>query len=180
MSSEKENIILRPATPADAPSIAHLGSNVFSSTFGYSMPANDLKAYLTTSYSTLSVSSDISNRDISVVVAHPASQPSLVVGFAYLTRGTTDPCLAGFPSQVELQRLYVRQDWHGRGVGKLLMRKMQELARREHFETLWLGVWEENLVAQKVYEGFGFGKVGFHDFVMGSCVQTDWILVKKL
>ena len=40
--------------------------------------------------------------------------------------------------------------------------------------------WEENFKAQKVYERMGFRKVGQHDFKMGNCVQTDWILTKRL
>jgi len=45
---------------------------------------------------------------------------------------------------------------------------------------VWLGVWEENLKAQRAYERFGFGRAGEHDFVCGECVQTDWILMKRL
>jgi len=81
---------------------------------------------------------------------------------------------------VELQRLYVSPDFHGGGVGRLLVESVEKIAREEGFVTLWLGVWEENFKAQKVYERMGFGKVGSHDFVMGSCVQTDWILTKRL
>lgn len=72
------------------------------------------------------------------------------------------------------------QDFHGVGVGRLLVEKVEGIARDEGFVTLWLGVWEENFKAQKVYKKMGFMKVGSHDFVMGSCVQTDWILSKRL
>jgi diamine N-acetyltransferase len=34
--------------------------------------------------------------------------------------------------------------------------------------------------AQAVYRKFGFEKVGEHDFVMGVCVQTDWIMCRSL
>ena len=60
------------------------------------------------------------------------------------------------------------------------MEKVEEMAQKEGWKTMWLGVWEENLKAQSVYAKMGFRKVGMHDFVMGSCVQTDWILVKRL
>jgi hypothetical protein len=35
-------------------------------------------------------------------------------------------------------------------------------------------------VAQGIYKALGFEKVGTHDFVMGKCVQTDWIMMKRL
>jgi RimJ/RimL family protein N-acetyltransferase len=54
------------------------------------------------------------------------------------------------------------------------------MARKMGFKTIWLGVWEENFRAHKVYERFGFRKIGYHDFKIGDCVQTDWIMSKRL
>lgn len=81
---------------------------------------------------------------------------------------------------IELQRLYVTQEYHGAGVGRALIDRVEEIARGEGYKTLWLGVWEENFKAQNVYAKMGFRKVGEHDFKMGNCVQTDWILSKRL
>ena len=175
----KAKVTLRPATLIDAPQIAALGSHIFATCFGYSLPPADLQAYLESAYSISSLSSDISNPSMTVIVAEDPSSGT-VVGFSQLTRGTTEPCLAGIENLVELQRLYVSPDFHGGGVGRLLVEAVESVAREEGFETLWLGVWEENFKAQKVYERMGFEKVGSHDFVMGSCVQTDWILTKRL
>jgi ribosomal protein S18 acetylase RimI-like enzyme len=177
-SKQKPQVTLRPALPKDAPQIAALGSHVFSTSFGYSMPPSDLQAYLSTAYSLPSVTADISNPLITILVALSAS--SDIVGFTQLTRGTYEPCLEGCEKPVELQRLYVSPDFHGGGVGRLLVEAIERVAREEGFVTLWLGVWEENFRAQGVYERLGFRKVGSHDFVMGSCVQTDWILTKRL
>jgi ribosomal protein S18 acetylase RimI-like enzyme len=176
----KPQVTLRPAHLKDAPQIAALGSSVFSTSFGYSMPAADLQVYLESAYSTSSISRDLSNPSVTTVVACPASSQESVVGFTQLTRGTSEPCLEGCEKPVELQRLYVSPDFHGGGVGRMLVEEIEKVAREEGFVTLWLGVWEENFKAQKVYERMGFKKVGSHDFVMGSCVQTDWILTKRL
>ncbi|PMD61364.1 acyl-CoA N-acyltransferase [Hyaloscypha bicolor E] len=176
----KPQVTLRPALPKDAPQIAALGSSVFSTSFGYSMPAADLQAYLESAYSIPSLSRDLSNPSVTTIVACPTSAPDTVIGFAQLTRGTSEPCLEGCEQPVELQRLYVSPDFHGGGVGGMLVEEIEKVAREEGFVTLWLGVWEENFRAQRVYERMGFKKVGSHDFVMGSCVQTDWILTKRL
>lgn len=48
------------------------------------------------------------------------------------------------------------------------------------FEIMWLGVWEENFNAQRVYEKLGYRRVGKHDFVIGGDVQTDFIMIKQL
>ncbi|KAH7319308.1 acyl-CoA N-acyltransferase [Rhexocercosporidium sp. MPI-PUGE-AT-0058] len=177
-SPVRRRFTIRPAKPNDAEAISSLGSRVITSSFGHSLSSADLGAYLNLAYSTLAITSDISNPNIDTIVATDSHDH--VVGFSQLTRGTTEPCLAGVGKTVELQRLYVSEDCHGAGIGKKLVNRIEEMAREQGFETLWLGVWEENFKAQKVYERLGFGKIGVHDFKLGECVQTDWILSKKL
>ncbi|KAH7391393.1 acyl-CoA N-acyltransferase [Cadophora sp. MPI-SDFR-AT-0126] len=169
---------IRAAEPKDVEAIAALGSRVFSNSFGYSLSAVDLEAYLKSSYSHSAIASDLSNPNMDTIVATDANDH--VVGFSQLTRGTTEPCLAGVEKTVELQRLYVSEDCHGAGIGKKLANRIEEMAKEQGFLTMWLGVWEENFKAQKVYQKLGYVKVGSHDFKMGDCIQTDWILIKKL
>ena len=66
------------------------------------------------------------------------------------------------------------------GVARGLVDEAERIAREEGYETLWLGVWEENVKAHRVYERFGFGRVGEHGFLMGTCLQMDWIMCKPL
>lgn len=106
--------------------------------------------------------------------------PYPVVGFAQLNRTSTEPCIADSPKPVELQRLYVDTSFHGGGVGKLLIGGIEAIAKEEGYETLWLGVWEENFKAYGFYQRFGLVKCGFHDFKMGECVQRDWIMKKAI
>jgi len=177
-SPTKRDVNIRAAEANDVEAIAALGAEVFTSSFGYSLPASDLQEYLVSAYSPLSVASDLSNPNIDTIVA--CDDADRVVGFSQMTRGTIEDCLEGSENPVELQRLYVAQDYHGRGVGKKLIEKVEEMARDGGFVTLWLGVWEENFKAHKVYERMGFTKVGHHDFKMGTCVQRDWVLTKKI
>ena len=81
---------------------------------------------------------------------------------------------------MELQRLYVSRDAQGLGVGKTLMSSIETKAREMGYQYMWLGVWEGNFIAQRVYESMGFERVGEHEFRMGRCIQTDWIMVKEL
>lgn len=54
------------------------------------------------------------------------------------------------------------------------------MAREQGFSHIWLGVWEENFTAQKVYQKLGYVMAGDHDFTIGEVVQTDHIMVKSL
>ncbi|KIX98674.1 uncharacterized protein Z520_05975 [Fonsecaea multimorphosa CBS 102226] len=191
----KPTITIRPATLADAPAIARLGSTVFSTAFGFSIPTNDLNAYLTEAYSVETIEEYIrcATKHILVACSNNSSisnAPTVdgdadcgqeeIIGFAQLSEGTSEPCISDIKSVVELQRLYVSTRFHGNGVGKLLASQIECIARRLGYKRLWLGVWEGNFRAQKIYEGWGFVKVGDREFKMGKCIQIGWIMLKDL
>lgn len=169
---------LRKATLEDTTAIANLGSYVYTLTFGHSVSPEDLSAYLDEAYSREATAKEITNPDKDLIVA--TDNQDQIIGFALLTRGTTESCLEGLHKTIELQRLYVHPKAHGGGVGKLLANCVEAMARRQGSEHLWLGVWEENVKAIKVYEKLGFKRVGSHNFRTGQVVQTDLIMLKRL
>jgi ribosomal protein S18 acetylase RimI-like enzyme len=210
--SRDSSFTIRRATVEDASAIAKLGGTVFATTFGFSIPPNDLQAFLDDAYTTEAIEEDIRSPRIHIFVACSKpnnDRPSLslsssqssevfsaasnssdgddasttegeIVGFAQLTEGTTEPCLSHITGAVELQRLYVSTQHHGQGIGQRLAREIESLARTLAYKALWLGVWEGNFKAQRVYEALGYSKIGDHEFKMGKCIQMDWIMCKDL
>ncbi|KAF2439265.1 acyl-CoA N-acyltransferase [Karstenula rhodostoma CBS 690.94] len=169
---------ITPATHADAPSIAAIGSATFTTSFAHSMPEKDLQAYLLTSYAPSVIHAELSDtRENSFYVACLAD--GAVAGFLQVKHRTSDPCLPPELKLVEIHRVYVATEHHGRGIGGKLLEHALEVVRRDgESQGAWLGVWEENLRAQKFYAGFGFAeKVGRHAFTMGECVQWDEIVL---
>lgn len=169
---------LREATLQDAAGVAHLGATVFSTTFGHSVTPQQLCTFLDESYSIPATERDISNPNKTMVVA--VTDSAQVLGFALLTRGSSEPCVEGVEDKIELQRLYVDLDQHGKGVGKRLVNEVEDIARKEGFKNMWLGVWEENTKAESIYAKLGYEVVGTHDFDIGGDIQTDRIMLKKL
>lgn len=170
---------LRKARHEDARAISTLGTSVFAATFGHSCSPEQLQKYLDEEYSDESVARDLANpkKDTTVVVTEEGDE---VVGFVMLTMGTTEPCIEKLADIVELQRLYVDSRFHGHGLGGRLVRAVEDGAKERGFQHLWLGVWEENHKAQKVYEKLGFRVVGSHAFDLGGDLQNDYIMLKEL
>lgn len=82
---------------------------------------------------------------------------------------------------LELKRLYVLKEFHGKGVAQTLIDFYFEFAQQHHYEMAWLGVWEFNFRAQKFYQKYGFEDTGEkHPFPIGSTPQTDIWYRKKL
>jgi diamine N-acetyltransferase len=44
---------------------------------------------------------------------------------------------------LEIERIYVLNEFHGRKVGHLLYEMAMQIARRKNTDYVWLGVWEK-------------------------------------
>ncbi|KAM0188036.1 hypothetical protein ACHAPA_009729 [Fusarium lateritium] len=177
-SNSQKPVDISFAKLADAGRLAALGGHIFSTTFGYSVEPHELAAFLEESYTEAAIIKDINDQNKDVIIA--TNDEGDLLGFAYLTRGSSEPCVEGLEKTVELQRIYVHPASHGTGVGKVLEKTIETMAREQGFKNLWLGVWEENPRAMRAYEKWGYKQVGDHDFTIGSVVQTDHIMVKTL
>ncbi|RYO82074.1 hypothetical protein DL764_009664 [Monosporascus ibericus] len=173
------------ASPADARVMAALGAKMFTESFGYSIPPDDLAAFLESTYTAAALEAQLRNPRISTWAAKDAEGGTLL-GFVQLVRGKTNECLEESRTDLDpnglahLHRLYFDSRAHGGGIGSRLVAVAEERARAEGFAKIWLTVWEENERAQRLYERLGFAKVGKTDFVMGQCVQRDWVAIKDL
>lgn len=178
VTNAKSPITTREARLEDAAHVAHLGAHVFAVTYGHSVAAHELQAYLDESYSIEATAKDIADPNKDMILA--VDPEGVIVGFALLTRGSKEACIAHLDSYVELQRLYVSPTYQGYGVGKILASQVESMAREQGFRNMWLGVWEENHKAQKVYEKLGYKLVGDREFVVGGVVQVGLIMLKEL
>lgn len=81
---------------------------------------------------------------------------------------------------LEIERIYLRRAFQGRGLGRVLLEKGLDIARQRGKRYAWLGVWEKNTQAIGFYERMGFVKAGTHDFFMGGERQTDFVMRREL
>ena len=81
---------------------------------------------------------------------------------------------------LEIERIYVRQQFQGNGYGRELIEFALERARLLKKQYAWLGVWEKNAAAIAFYERMGFQEVGKHTFRMGDELQSDYIMKKEI
>ena len=81
---------------------------------------------------------------------------------------------------VEIQRIYVRQAFLGKEVGKILLDHALSVARSMGALYVWLAVWEKNPRAIRFYEKNGFEAFGSHLFRLGEEDQTDIMMKRRL
>jgi ribosomal protein S18 acetylase RimI-like enzyme len=167
---------LRPGTPADAAALAALGQATFAHTFGHTYRPADLAAFLAGAYSVAWHEALLADRTRATWVADSGGE---LIGF-----GIAGACKLPVPSLEpragEIQRLYLRGDWQGRGIGsRLLEQLLAELQRRGH-APLYVGVWSQNLGAQRLYARYGFNKVGDYFFPVGEHRDHEFILKRSV
>jgi diamine N-acetyltransferase len=173
--------IIRRARIGDAARLSRLAAMTFRDTFEGENTPEDMERYLAEAFTPERQAAEISDPESTMLVAEQEdSQDSdELVGYAHLVSGSRPAAVTG-PSPIELKRLYVARAWHGRGIAQALMDAVLAAARARGAGTLWLGVWERNARAAAFYGKYGFTRVGEHTFLLGTDVQTDWVLVRAL
>ena len=166
---------IRPARDEDALSLAALAEQTFRDAFAELNTASDMDLHCKRAYSPAIQAAEIRDPRTDVVVAE---HDGVLVAFAQL-RPRTSPSVAAH-SPIELQRFYVRQEWHGRGLAQQLMAATMRVARDRGADVLWLGVWEHNPRAIAFYARQGFAEVGEQSFVLGSDPQRDLVMALAL
>ncbi len=169
-------VSVRPADASDAEVLARLGAHTFAETFAADNTAEDMDAYLSSAFSPERTAEELADKTSVFFIAEVGGEAA---GYAKLCRGEPPSCVEG-ESAIELARLYVGQQWLGRGVGQALMQRCVDEARRVGARTMWLGVWERNFRAQAFYRKWGFRRVGEQIFMLGSDAQTDWVMQCEL
>lgn len=77
---------------------------------------------------------------------------------------------------IELERIYVRQEFQGQQIGKLMLIEAIRIAYEKNKKYIWLGVWENNHDAIRFYQKHNFTKFATHLYLIGTDEQTDWLL----
>lgn len=172
-------ISLAKANSVTAAQLADLGRQTFLDTFAATNTAADMAAYLAENFGPDIQLAELQDRENTFLLAHMQNE---LVGYAKLH----DNSALGLPEgqdaagRLEIERLYVRDDWQGTGLGAALMRGILALAEQLHCAAVVLGVWEKNDRARAFYQRFGFREIGKHEFRLGQDVQTDLILRKGM
>jgi ribosomal protein S18 acetylase RimI-like enzyme len=167
---------IRRATIEDASLLAEIGARTFFDTFAKDNTAEDMAMYLASSFSTFLQAEELTNPLITFLVAEIEG---VTVGYAKLI-AASGPEGVTERKAIELSRIYVTQDWIGKGVGEAILKACVEEAKQGGNESLWLAVWERNERAQRFYEKRGFRIVGERKFELGRDIQTDWVMELEL
>ena len=166
------NLIIKEASLDDLEDLKNICKRTFYQTFSDQNTKKDMESYLKNNFSHQKLESEIKNSHSKyyLVQAEGKTAAYMKVNF---DQAQTE---SGYKNTLEVQRIYVLQEYQGQHIGQLLMDIAQETAETNKLDYLWLGVWEENEKAIGFYKKHGFEKFDSHVFKLGEDEQTDILM----
>lgn len=169
-------VTIRPATTDDINILAALGTTTCYEAYFELDPSSDLADYCARIYSPENIRTEFNDPNSTYFIAEINDR---AVGFAKLRENNRVDCL-GDAHAIELQRIYVLERLKGQNVGKALITRCLDSAREKGYDTLWLGVWEKNMRAQRFYEKIGMNNIGTTDFSDGKNSFINFVYAIKV
>jgi GNAT superfamily N-acetyltransferase len=173
MSSD---VLVRQAGEGDALCLHALATQVFLDTYAPQGIRDAIAREAQAEFSVSVFRKQLADPFVRVLLAEREGH---VVAFASATLGATHALVAKNPA-AELSRLYVQAPFVRRGVGSLLLRNVEGLARAAGASTLWLTAWIGNARALAFYANQGYQEVGSTDHEFENERFENRLFVKAL
>lgn len=170
------NIEIIKVTTNDLEELQKIGRLTFYETFASGNTEENMNKYLDEAFSFTKLTTELSDNNAEFYFA---TLDNKVIGYLKLNFGQSQTELQDNKA-VEIERIYVLKEYHGKGVGQLLLRQAIKIARQKNAGYVWLGVWEENPRAINFYKKNGFVEFDKHIFKLGNDEQTDIMMKLKL
>jgi ribosomal protein S18 acetylase RimI-like enzyme len=170
------NITILQINDSHIAALQQIGRQSCSETFAESNSAENMAKYLEEAYSYEKLSAELNDPNS---IFYFAMMDQNVIGYLKLNFGASQTELKD-NNALEIERIYVLKEFHGKKVGQLLFDKAIKIAKEHHVSYVWLGVWEENKRALQFYTKNGFVEFDQHIFVLGDEAQTDIMMKLEL
>ena len=168
------SITIKPCTEADLDDLRKVSIETFVETFGDQNTDEDINEYVRNSLSRAELRRQMREQESAFFFAVIDDD---VAGYLKLNVGAAQTEQVG-EDALEVERIYVLRRFKRQGLGTLMMERAMNEAANRGLNTVWLGVWEHNVAAQRFYERLGFSVFGSHVFTLGDDEQTD-LLMKR-
>lgn len=169
-------IVIQLVKSEEVELLATIARNTFVAAFGHFNKKDDMNHYLEAHMTTSNVIHEVNTAGTYFYFARLNNE---LVGYLKLNIDQAQNEPIG-PLGFEIERIYVNGDFQGKGIGQQLLDFSLAKAREWKKSTAWLGVWDRNPGAIKLYQRNGFELFGSHDFKLGNDLQTDLLMKLEL
>ena len=167
-----DNFTITTAHVTDASALTALSIVTFRDTFEKDNRAEDMDKYVAEQMTVAQLTKELNDTSSVFFLMHDGTT---LMGYAKM-RTSENPDGLHATNPIEIERIYIAKDYHGKRAGASLMQHCVDHANKDGHDALWLGVWEHNTRARLFYERWGFRLFGEHVFLLGDDEQTDVLM----
>lgn len=165
------SVEIKPVLESDIGALSEFSAKTFCDTFAHLYPKEDLDYFLNTKHSEQYYREFLAD---SGNFARIAVKDGNILG--YVTSGPIGLPIEHKDGAYEMYRLYIDVDAKGAGLGKTLYELSLNEARKLGASEFYLGVYSDNIAAQKFYFKLGFEIVGQYFFPVGNTQDDERIM----
>jgi ribosomal protein S18 acetylase RimI-like enzyme len=126
-----------PATIKDLAALQAISRTTFEEAFAANNSEENLAAYLEEGFSKQKLEAELQNENSRFYFA---LQEEEIIGYLKVNMGDAQSENQD-PNALEIERIYVLQQYHGKQVGALLYEQALAIAKTRKAPYMWLGVW---------------------------------------
>ena len=167
-----DNFVIKECSLEDIENVKYISEKTFYETFSEDNTEENMENYLKENFSYDKMTSEISNTYSKFYIVESNDEVVAYMKINFDKAQTEE----GYNNTIEVQRIYVLEDFKGKRIGKALIQKAIEIGKESNVDYLWLGVWEHNIKAIGFYEKLGFKKFDTHIFKLGDDEQVDHLM----
>ncbi len=167
---------IKKVTLDDIDQLQKISKQTFYETFSGGNTEENMENYLVEGFSIEKLTAELKDKNVEFYFS---TLDNSVIGYLKVNFGEAQTELQD-DKALEIERIYVSKEFHGKNVGQILYDKAIQIAKLKKTDYVWLGVWEENPRAINFYKKNGFIEFGKHIFKLGNDEQTDIMMKRKL
>ena len=128
--------------------LQQISRQTFLETFGSQNSAEDMREFLDTAYAEEKLKDEVENANSSFYFL---TVDNKVAGYLKVNEGDAQTEQV-VPNALEVERIYLKQDFQHQGLGLVLIKLAEKIAKEKDKDNMWLGVWEKNLTKMVLRE----------------------------
>ncbi|HRI62513.1 MAG TPA: GNAT family N-acetyltransferase [Saprospiraceae bacterium] len=170
--------VIRPVKLSEVAILRDLAETTFRDAWQDQNAPEEFEAYCREHFTLEKLGVDLSTPGTEFYFAWIGEQPAAYLKLNFNRAPNAPGDFAG--EAVQLERIYVLQDFQSQRIGERLLRFSEERTRQVGATWLWLSVWQKSPRSIRFYEKNGFEIFGVETFWVGNDPQPDWLMRKKV
>jgi ribosomal protein S18 acetylase RimI-like enzyme len=172
----EQEINISKVTVNEVEKLRHISIQTFTETFSEENTESDMQKYILENLNSEKLNKELLTNGSEFYFIKVNLQ---IIGYLKLNSKNAQTEVQTDDS-IEIERIYIIKEFHGKQYGKLLLQKAIGIALEYHCNYIWLGVWEQNFKAISFYKKNGFNQFDQHVFKLGEDEQIDLLMKLEL